>query len=583
MYTPLLPGNSITSWLYLKDSRETQLAAFSNDRVLQREQANFAGKIGQMSSVDDLMKDYQALKVALGAHGLKDDLPNRYFIRQVIEQGTDDPEDFANKLSDGRYAALAKTFEALGLTGSGDLGTSLPALDDALSAAVTAARGESPVYLNAAAKLSSALTLGLLGADTADRVWQRALERPGVSETLQRVFGTSASAAGLDADGQIAVFRESAEYLYGSTRVSALIDPANAFAVADAYLGTAGQALEDGFSYSGLQSRLASIAAAQGSDADRWSALQADAGLRDVMAAALGVADGFAALDAAGQISALQTATQSLFGRSDFAAFGSQANLTALGDRYLDPQGRGFAGTFTLGAFTAEIEAARDEGPGMDQRWQAVLSVDTLREAMASAFGLEEGFSALSEADQLAALKQAMKAQFGTEDVAALEEPAAMAAFSGLYVDAQIAGITQSYMEQEFRIAVGELRPELRVAMSVAEELQKAVESGGTEVGQWYRALGNSVLREAFEGAFGLSDEFAQMDLDGQVSLMRTSSERLIGSSAVADFLAPEAQEKLITQYLARAGTSGTATSGTASSLFADASASSILATIYGS
>ncbi|WP_172326907.1 DUF1217 domain-containing protein [Mangrovicoccus sp. HB161399] len=582
MYTPLLPGSSITSWLYLKDSRAAQLNAFSQDGLLRREQQNFAAKIGKMSSVDDLMKDYQALKVALGAHGLKDDLPNRYFIRQVIEQGTDDPGDFANKLSDGRYAALAKTFEALGLTGSGDLSASLPALSDGLSAAVQALNGESPVYLNAAAKLSSNLTLGLLGADTAGRVWERALREPGMSNTLGRILGTSASAALLDTKGQIDVFETTMEQVYGSTKLTALIDPKNAFAVADAYLGTAGQALEAGFSYSGMKSRIDAIAKASSNDADRWAALQADTALRDVMSAALGVSAGFSGLSAADQIADMKSKAEGLFGRSEFSVFTSQANQTLLGDRYLDPDGRGLAGTFSLGAFTDAVEAARDQGPSVGQKWESVLKVEPLRDALVQGLGLGDGFGSLSQADQVAAMKAAMKAQYGTEDVAALQDPKTLAALSGAQVDAQIADVTKSYVEQEFRIAVGELRPELRVAMSLAEEMKTAVETGGTEAGQWYRVLGNSVLREAFQGAFGMGSDFASMDLDAQRSLMQAASERLIGSSKASDFLDPENQEKLITQYLVRSGTAAASYAGSSGSLFTSASASSILATIYG-
>ncbi|MBE3639568.1 DUF1217 domain-containing protein [Mangrovicoccus algicola] len=581
MYTPLLPGTSLNSWIYLKESRDAQLSAFGRDAVLQREQQAFAQKISGISSVDDLMQDYQTLKVALGAHGLKDDLPNRYFIRQVIEQGTDAPEDFANRLSDARYVALARTFETLGLTGAGDLGDSLPPVEDDLAAAVRAQRGDSPLHLNAAARMSSSLTLGLLGADTADRVWERALDQPGMTATLSRMLGAPAAVGGLSPAGQAAVFQASVNYLHGGTRLGILSDPANAFAAADAYLGTAGTALEDGFSYGGLRDRLAAIAQTVTDDGDRWAALQADGGLRDVVALALGMSSDFAGLSAADQIAGMRAAATALFGRSDFGLFASQANLTRLGDRHLDPAGRGLAGTFSLGAFIAAIETARGQGPSIDQKWESVLQIEPLRASLAAGLGLQEDFGTLEPQARIAAVKQAMTARFGTADPEALKDPARLAALSGAEVDAQVAAISEDYLEQEFRIAVGEQRPELRVAMSVAEELRKAVETGGTEAGQWYRILGNSVLREAFQGAFGLGGDFASMDLDAQVSMMRSGSERLIGGSAAADFLDPANQEALITRYLARAGTSGTAVSSSAA-LFTTASASSILATIYG-
>ena len=56
------------------------------------------------------LQDVAKPVVALGAFGLQDDLPNRFFIQKVLEGGTLSTDSLANKLSDPRYAALAKAF-----------------------------------------------------------------------------------------------------------------------------------------------------------------------------------------------------------------------------------------------------------------------------------------------------------------------------------------------------------------------------------------------------------------------------------------------------------------------------------------
>lgn len=596
MFTPILPGSSLSSWIYLQDSKEEQLAVFGQDATINREKAHFAEKIAGMSSVDDLMNDYQALKVVLGAHGLQDDIQNRYFVQQVIEQGTSSEDSFANRLSDARYTALAQTFEELGLTGTGNLRDSLPDVSVDLADAITDQFGDSPLYLGLASRLSGNLTLGLLGADTSDKIWGRAVDDPALNSVFTKVLGTHGNVSSLSDSEQVSIFREATEFLFGNSSLSTLVDPDNTFAVADAYLGTSGQTLEVGFSYGGIRDRFANITNTihQGNttpvgsetvdeavEAARWAALQADTTLRDVLASAVGVSAGFSSLAAADQIAELQSKTTELFGRSDFDLFSATANLTTIGDSYLNPDEQPLTHVFSLGGFTEQISAVRDADVGNGARWEAALSISANRTVFLEAYGLEESLADADDATLIAALKAETLRRFGTEDVAIFESAEQMAALTGLYMDAQVGDITNDYLEQEFRVAVGEERPELRIAMAIAEELESAVATGGTENGQWYRVLGSDVLRSAFETAFGLGSEFAGVDLDLQVGTMRDRSYGLIGSETVDGYLDPENQEKFISRYLVQAGTTDSTSSDASVSLFGEASASSILATLY--
>lgn len=596
MFTPLLPGSSLSSWIYLQQSKADQLALMSEDATLARENAQFVEKIAGMTSVEDLMNDYQALKVALGAHGLQDDIQNRFFVQQVIEQGTQSDDSFANRLSDTRYAALAQTFESLGLTGAGDLRDALPEVPVELADAVTDRYGDSPLYLGLASRLSGNLTLGLLGADTQDKAWTRAVDDPALNPIFAEVLGTSGALGGLNDADQAAIFSQATDYVYGNSSLSTLIDPDNAFAVADTYLGTNGQSLDLGFSYGGLRDRFDAITAGIHSgntspsggesvdaavEAARWNALQSDTALRDTLAAAMGVSAGFASLSAQDQIAELQAGVSAVFGRSDFDVFSAQANVSEIGDRYLNPNDHSLTQVFSLGGFTDQVAAVRDADVGADARWQAALSISANRDTFLKAFGLETPLAEGDDSALIDALKSETLRRFGTEDAAVFEAPDVMAALTGLYMDAKIAEITDDYVDQEFRVAVGEERPELRVALAVADELQAAVETGGTEDGQWYRVLGSDILRSAFETAFGLGSDFSGIDLDQQVATMRERSQTLVGSETVDAYLDPDKQEAFITRYLVLAGTTDSTTSDPSVSLFGEASASTILATLY--
>ena len=87
----------------------------SLDRVSQkpdvaRDTEYYLSKIGDIKSVDDFMADTRLYNYALKAHGLEDMSYAKAFIRKVLTEGVEGDETFANKLSDGRYADLATTF-----------------------------------------------------------------------------------------------------------------------------------------------------------------------------------------------------------------------------------------------------------------------------------------------------------------------------------------------------------------------------------------------------------------------------------------------------------------------------------------
>lgn len=96
----------------LKNSRYADLAkalSFGPD-------GGATGRLGdiapgnRLETAEALVSDYRSLSVALTAFGLENDLPNKAFIRKVLESDLGDPKSFANRLSDKRYRKLAEAF-----------------------------------------------------------------------------------------------------------------------------------------------------------------------------------------------------------------------------------------------------------------------------------------------------------------------------------------------------------------------------------------------------------------------------------------------------------------------------------------
>lgn len=109
--TPMIPGTGLVGWQVLQSTMSTQRSAFNASLEIARDTEYFAEKIGDVSSGEELVDDRRLLTVALSAFGLSDQVDSTYLIKRVLEEGTEDDTALANKLSDGRYVALANAFD----------------------------------------------------------------------------------------------------------------------------------------------------------------------------------------------------------------------------------------------------------------------------------------------------------------------------------------------------------------------------------------------------------------------------------------------------------------------------------------
>jgi hypothetical protein len=221
MFQPVVPLSGYAGWLFLSRTRAPQEAAFNASAQIRRETAYFEENIGQVRDAEALVADRRLLKVALGAFGLDADIDSRYFVRKVLEDGSLDTGDLANKLSDKRYLAMAQAFGF-------DLGTPGTAVSD--FGARIAGRYRERQFEIAVGDKDQNLRLALgverdlgqiAGRDTtADGRWYEVMGNAPLRKVFETALGLPQSFGALDLDRQLTGFRDAAGRFLGATEVA---------------------------------------------------------------------------------------------------------------------------------------------------------------------------------------------------------------------------------------------------------------------------------------------------------------------------------------------------------------------------
>ncbi|MDS9466070.1 DUF1217 domain-containing protein [Paracoccus sp. MBLB3053] len=112
--------------------------------------------------------------------------------------------------------------------------------------------------------------------------------------------------------------------------------------------------------------------------------------------------------------------------------------------------------------------------------------------------------------------------------------------------------ILDLYVTRSFEKNVGSSHAEIELALNARRELPELAKSDSAENTKWYQIIGSTPLRKIFEGAFGLSSSFGQLDVDRQVEELKLRCEQMTGSSDPSQFIETGAVEDLIKTYLLR-------------------------------
>lgn len=225
-FQPLVPFSGYAGWKFLTRTLPQQQANFAASPVLDRDIAHFREKIGTITRAEDLVKDYRLLKVALGAFGLQDDLPNKAFIQRILGDGVASDDALSNRLADKRYRAFS---EAFGFGSTLPPRTVSPGFADKILA-----RFERQEFERAVGEQNEEMRLALTAArelpelaarDLRDRTaWLSVLGNPPLRKVFETAFGLPTGIGTLDLDQQLRSFQERSERVLGTSEIAAFRD-----------------------------------------------------------------------------------------------------------------------------------------------------------------------------------------------------------------------------------------------------------------------------------------------------------------------------------------------------------------------
>ncbi len=226
-FQPVLPVGGYAGWKFLGRTLETQQAAFAKAPANLRDAEYFRANIAKATTAEALVADHRLMKVALGAFGLDDDLPNKAFIRKVLGDGTLQADALSNRLSDKRYAALAKAFGydlQPPRVGQSDFADKILTAYD--SRQFEAAVGDRDGNMRLALALQR--DLGDVAAKTTSETtkWFTIMGTPPLRTVFEGALGLPSSFATLDIDRQLETLQDKTAALFGTPGVSQFSDPA---------------------------------------------------------------------------------------------------------------------------------------------------------------------------------------------------------------------------------------------------------------------------------------------------------------------------------------------------------------------
>lgn len=112
--------------------------------------------------------------------------------------------------------------------------------------------------------------------------------------------------------------------------------------------------------------------------------------------------------------------------------------------------------------------------------------------------------------------------------------------------------ILKSYEARRFETAVGDQDNSLRLALNAQRELPDLAAKSSSEDTKWYTILGNTPLRSVVQGALGLPDSTAKLDVDQQLAIFKDRAQKLFGAATVSQFKDATKVETLVRRYLVK-------------------------------
>src|SRR5690606_36763764 len=102
--------NSYTGYQFIVRDMERSISRIEAQLMVARETEYYLANIGKVSSIEEFVADDRLFRYAMKAHGLEDMAYAKAFMVKALEGGIDDPDSFANNLTDKRYREFVETF-----------------------------------------------------------------------------------------------------------------------------------------------------------------------------------------------------------------------------------------------------------------------------------------------------------------------------------------------------------------------------------------------------------------------------------------------------------------------------------------
>lgn len=124
-----LVGSGLVGWQFLQNTMETQVEMLENSASVASDLDYFRENISKVETPEDLVSDYRLLSVTLTAFGMSDQIEYKALLQKVLEEGAEDEDSLANRLSstDSRFLALSEAFD---FTPISNIGTSQDGFSD---------------------------------------------------------------------------------------------------------------------------------------------------------------------------------------------------------------------------------------------------------------------------------------------------------------------------------------------------------------------------------------------------------------------------------------------------------------------
>ena len=102
--------NTYTSYLLITRDIDKAIDRVEKQPLVDRDTKYYLDNIGKVKSIEEFVKNDRLFRYAMKAHGLEDMTYAKAFVTKALKEGISDPDSFANKLTDKRYAEFVADY-----------------------------------------------------------------------------------------------------------------------------------------------------------------------------------------------------------------------------------------------------------------------------------------------------------------------------------------------------------------------------------------------------------------------------------------------------------------------------------------